>query len=126
MKRIIAILLIVSSFVLLCACASKETTITTVSELDGCTLTTVYSFDGKDDLKSVKQTALYTDSSAMVYDYSLIEAMIDNYFTDVEKTDDTISLTLTEKGMTETYPDATYSSILKMAEEQELEIETSK
>jgi len=35
-------------------------------------------------------------------------------------------ITLTEKGMTETYPDATYSSILEMAEEQELEIETSK
>ena len=126
MKKIIALLLVLSALVVLGACSSQKNTITTVAELDGCELTTVYTFDSEDKLESVKQKAVYTDSSALTYDYSVIEVMIDNYFTDVEKTENSVSLTLTEKGMSETYPDATYASILEMAEEQELEIETSK
>lgn len=102
-----------------------ETYIITVSENSGCTLTTKYVFDDDMELESVTQNAEYTDSSLMGLEYSLVLSN-DQHFTDIVKEDSSFSCKLTEEAMDLFYPDATYDSILKTANEQNLAVETSK
>lgn len=136
MKKIIAFLLMALSLFMFVSCGrgnsddadikeNDSPTIVVTSFPTGCVLTTTYVFDDDMKLVSVEQNAEYSDTSAMVLEYSLVESSTD-YFTILEKTEDSFSCAMTEEGIANFYPDATFDSILAMAEEQELTVETSK
>ena len=130
MKRLIIFISMALCSLILASCgtadvAEKENYIITVSELSGCTITTRYIFDDDMELDEVIQTAKYTDASRMSLEYAIVEADVEN-FTDVVKDGNSFSCELTDDGIDQFYPNATYDSILEMANEQELSVETSK
>ncbi len=138
MKKILSIVLILALTAILCACGApvsepgekdteeiNEVYIITTSEMGGCTLVTTFLFDDDMKLTGVSQKADYTDTSRMTLEYSLVESDPDS-FTDLVKDDNSFSCKLTKQGIESFYPDATYDSILKTAEDNGLTVETSK
>lgn len=130
MKKLIIFVSVLLAVLLFASCGASEVDekgsyIITVSEISGCTLTTKYIFDDDMELEAVTQSAKYNDSARMSLEYSIVEAD-EERFTDVHKDGNSFSCKLTEAGIESFYPDATYDSILKIAEEQDLSIETSK
>ena len=78
----------------------------------------------KDDaLITVTQTLTYNNTEVLEEDFESISKK-DDYFIWVTKDGNKISYTLTEKCLSELYPDATYDSVLAEAQNSGLTIET--